>query len=370
MYKIAIPSYRRPETLKRKTLNLLQNHKIKPNKIFIFVSDNEQKDLYQNELPNNSYNKLIVGEKGIKNIRNFMSNYFNEGERIFYIDDDISHVYINKNNVSLDNEGNIGEKYSRSDNKLFPLENLDSFIRNAFKLAKKMKIDNWGIYPVENPYFTKPTTNNLNDYISTKLNYIMGGFTGVINNRNCEVRTIDDKEDYERSIKYYLKDGGVLRFNNVCCRTNCYKEPGGMQIDRTKDKITKAAKYLTRKYPQLCKLNTKKKSGFTEVRLRDNRNMPTSNTYNSNGNNNILTSYNNKLVTYNNSRKANSNNGRNRGNNNNKTRKILSNIRNKELEKSGVKSSKNNINLDNNNLEEIDINKTNIKKCNKFKKKI
>ena len=136
--------------------------------------------------------------------------------------------------------------------------------------------------------------------------------------------------------KYYLKDGGVLRFNNVCCRTNCYKEPGGMQIERTKDKITKAAKYLTRKYPQLCKLNTKKKSGFTEVRLKDNRNMPTNNnfsTYNNNGNNNILTSYNNKSIVSNNNMIANNNNGRNMGNNNNKTRKILSNIRNKELEK-------------------------------------
>ena len=145
-----------------------------------------------------------------------------------------------------------------------------------------MKINNWGIYPVENPYFTKPTTNNLNDFVSTKLNYIMGGFTGVFNNKKCEVRTINDKEDYERSIKYYLKDGGILRFNNICCRTNCYTEPGGMQIERTKDKIDKAARYLTRKYPSLCKLNTKKKSGFTEVRLKDNRNI-----YNRNSKNNI-----------------------------------------------------------------------------------
>ena len=58
--------------------------------------------------------------------------------------------------------------------------------------------------------------------------------TGVVNNRKAELRTIDDKEDYERSIKYYLKDGGVLRFNNVTCRTNCRKEPGGMQVERTK----------------------------------------------------------------------------------------------------------------------------------------
>ena len=41
----------------------------------------------------------------------------------------------------------------------------------------------------------------------------------------CEIRTVDDKEDYE-SIKYYLKDNGIIRLNNICCRTNCYKEKG------------------------------------------------------------------------------------------------------------------------------------------------
>ena len=46
-------------------------------------------------------------------------------------------------------------------------------------------MDNWGIYPVENPYFMKPTSKVEDDYVSTKLNYIMGGLTGVINNRHA-----------------------------------------------------------------------------------------------------------------------------------------------------------------------------------------
>ena len=117
----------------------------------------------------------------------------------------------------------------------------------------------------------KPTTDNINDYTTTKLTYIMGGFTGIVNNKKAEVRSIDDKEDYERSIKYYLKDGGVLRFNNVCVRTRCYTEPGGMQINRTKDRIYESALYLAKKYPMLCRMNMKKKSGFAEVRLRDKR---------------------------------------------------------------------------------------------------
>jgi hypothetical protein len=66
-----------------------------------------------------------------------------------------------------------------------------------------------------------------------------------------------------------LKDDGVLRFNNVTCRTRCYKEPGGMQVERTKKRIHDSAVYLTKQYPGLCSLNTGKKSGYTEVRLRD-----------------------------------------------------------------------------------------------------
>lgn len=44
-----------------------------------------------------------------------------------------------------------------------------------------------------------------------------------------------------------------------------------MQVERTKKRIHDSAVYLTKKYPNLCTLNTGKKSGFTEVRLKDKR---------------------------------------------------------------------------------------------------
>ena len=269
-YVVAIPSYRRPQTLKNKSLRVLQEHKIDPNRIHIFVADKEQEKVYQDELPKGSYKKIIVGVPGIKNIRNFMPNYFKEGQKIFYMDDDIGQIFENFNNNHVPKRLDKNT-YDKKQNKLVKLKNLHKFIENAFALAKKKKMDNWGVYPVENPYFMKPTTRNSEDYTSTYLSYIIGFMTGVINNRKAEIRTIDDKEDYERSIKYYLKDGGVLRFNNVTCRTNCYKEPGGMQVERTKKRIHDSAVYLTKKYPNLCTLNTGKKSGFTEVRLRDKR---------------------------------------------------------------------------------------------------
>ena len=257
-YKIAIPSYKRVKTLQNKTLNLLNKNNINSKKIYIFVADENEKKIYSENL-GKKY-KIIVGKKGIKNIRNFMANFFPENEKIFYIDDDISYIYQVYNNIDINNR-----KY----NKLEEYNNLNEFIIHAFKLCQKKKINNWGIYPIENPYFLKLNINK--NHISYKLNYIMGGFTGVINKKKCELRTVNDKEDYERSIKYYLNDNGIIRFNNICCRTNCYTEPGGMQIERTKKKIHNSALKIFNKYPYLCSLNTKKKSGFTELRLRDKR---------------------------------------------------------------------------------------------------
>ena len=261
-YVIAIPSYKRALTLRDKTLKVLMDYKMNPKKIDIFVADAEQKKVYEETLPKGSYSKIIVGKPGIKNIRNFMPNYYPQGKHIFYMDDDISHIYECTNNEDQENK-----KY----NKLHKLPCLKSFINQAFKMSEKTGMDNWGVYPVENPYFMKPTCKVVDHYMSKKLCYIIGFMTGVINDKKAEIRTIDDKEDYERSIKYYLKDTGVLRFNNVTCRTRCYKEPGGMQVERTKQRIHDSAVYLTKQYPELCTLNMTKKSGYTEVRLRDRR---------------------------------------------------------------------------------------------------
>ena len=264
-YKIAIPSYKRTETLQNKTLKLLKKYNFSPKDIIIFVANKDEKIKYHNSINKNVKNQknlytIIVGKEGIKNIRNFMSKYFQENEKIFYIDDDISYIYEVKNKIDND----------RKNNKLIEVKSLKNIINEAFNLCSKFNITNWGIYPVENPYFLKVKTKN-NNHVSTDLKYIMGGFTGVINNHKCEVRSVDDKEDFERSIKYYLKDNGIIRLNNICCRTNCYKEKGGMQVERTKEKIHNSALKIFNKYPKLCTLNLKKKSGLTELRLKDKR---------------------------------------------------------------------------------------------------
>ena len=262
-YVVAIPSYKRNETLKKKTMRVLGEYKINPKKIFIFVADQDQKKLYENTLEPKTYNKIVVGKPGIQHIRNFMPKYFPEKKPIVYMDDDISKISTcNNNNIS--NDGT----YDKKNNKLERLSNLDRFIKNSFKYGKKQKMDNWGVYPTDNPYFMKPTLKN-NKHVSKDLKFLIGFLTGVINNRKSEIRSIGDKEDYERTIKYYLKDNGVLRYNNVSCNTNCYKEPGGIQATRKKEDSARNANYLVKTYPDLVKINNNRNSGFVEIRLRD-----------------------------------------------------------------------------------------------------
>ena len=62
-----------------------------------------------------------------------------------------------------------------------------------------------------------------------KLNYCIGAFYGIINRKEMKLNLSlnGDKEDVERTIQYYLKDGIVLRFNRVGFKTKYFANDGG-----------------------------------------------------------------------------------------------------------------------------------------------
>ena len=240
-YLIAIPSYKRENLLLNTTLNLLKKYNISSSKIYIFVANKEEYIRYNNLLPNNSYHKLIIGTIGMGAIRNFIINYFSENQKILFIDDDI------RNLISFKNK-----KESQD------LLDLNSFIENAFNEISKLNIKLFGIYPTDNPYFM------LKNEKTYDLCYIIGCFYGIINDKSILV-SLDDKEDYERSILFYLKYNQNLRYNWIAPITRYYKQKGGMQEKRTVENVHLSAKYLADKYPNLCKLKFKKKSKYTEL---------------------------------------------------------------------------------------------------------
>lgn len=243
---IAIPSYRRAQTLRDKTLAYLSSCGVGPERISIFVADESERDIYRAVLGN--YYHLVVAQPGMRAVRNFIQNYYQEGQLVFNLDDDL-----------------IGLFERVSDKEVRPLTALSDIIDQGFNLCQRLRLRLFGINAVLNPFFMKPE-------VSVNLKYIVGCAWGCINSHDPRLAvTLDDKEDFERTIKFYMLDGGVVRLNWIAPKTRYYKEPGGMQVERTEQRVDQSARYLAKTYPLFCSLNDKKKSGHLELRLRDKR---------------------------------------------------------------------------------------------------
>ena len=181
-YIIAIPSYKRSNIINFKTLMTLKNHNIKRSKIYIFVANDVEYSDYIKNVDKSLYNKIIIGEKGLKNQRNFIVDYFKEGINLVQMDDDIDDI------VELIPNDN------RRMNKLISIKDLNRFFVDAFRMIKKKNIFIWGIYPVSNPYF-------MTDTITNDLRFIVGPMWGIVNRHNNELKlTIDEKENVERNV--------------------------------------------------------------------------------------------------------------------------------------------------------------------------
>ena len=100
---------------------------------------------------------------------------------------------------------------------------------------------------------------------------MIGSFWGmVVTHDRFTYVTMDDKEDYERSVRAYLKYGNVVRLDFVGMKSNYYKEPGGMQITRTERRIAESGIRLQRMFPNQVRKNNRRKEHY-EVELVEMR---------------------------------------------------------------------------------------------------
>lgn len=251
-YKIAIPSYKRPETIKSKTLKLLNEYNIDKNKITIFVADKKEEILYKKSL-GDEYN-IVVGVHTLNGQRCYITNYYKEGTYLMQFDDDLEEVLVKVNDKKLD--------------KLPDLEN--DFIIKGFEECEKNNAFLFGYYGAANPYF-------MQHRIYTKLSYVIGAAFGKIIQHDPFLCTeTNHGEDYERSIRQYVKNKNLVRFDYITFKSKYYKEDGGLQEIRTEKYIHDSIKWIQDKFPDYCTMYTRKSTGHAELRLKDkikNRNQ-------------------------------------------------------------------------------------------------
>jgi hypothetical protein len=272
-YVICIPSYKRANFCNEKTLATLHKHKIDIKKIYVYVANKEDYDIYKETLNPELYNKLLIGKKGLVPQRQFIMEQWPKNKNIVFFDDDVESI-----DLSLSPK--------------FKNHNLDYFIKEAFNECEKNHSYIWGVYPVFNPFFRKPKAE-----ISTELKYIVGAFYGIINRPKLKTlnltltRENGQKEDVERTIKYFIEDGIVVRFNKIGFTTKYYGKEGGLgRFEERIKPMKEACKRLEDKYPEygttkvrgngmsefvLKKIPTRNKEGIIKTKTRKNKKINT-----------------------------------------------------------------------------------------------
>lgn len=246
-YKIAIPSYHRSDIIQEKSLKYLNECKIPPENIDIFVANKEEYETYKKSIPKKLYGDLILGVEGLFNQRNFITEYYPQNQPLICMDDDIIELKQLK-------KGKL-EKIGKD---------LDKIIKYGFYLMKKYDTTLCGIYAVDNSFFMGNT-------LSVGLYFCVGLFHWRFNDKSIDQKlTITNKDDYERTIKTYIKKGKVIRFDNITATTNYYTEKGGLQDsdERSAEMIEKSGKYLIKKYPDFCEENNGRKNEYFEIKFK------------------------------------------------------------------------------------------------------
>ena len=260
-YRIAIPSYNRPEIIKTKTLALLESYNIPFENIDLFLENDEQYEKYLNTLNEDKYqsiNAIITYTKGIGLKRNYIRWHYYTNTNytyVFCIDDDIDEVC---------------EKVD--DKKIKKVDDLDSLICNCFFATEVRHLNIWGVNAFHNPFFMKDT-------ITTNLKYICGAFFGIIIDRKSSAgrkakkiiqTTYNHFEDFDFSVQHFKRDGGVVRFNKLCIKTKYFGEGGINEsyggLDKRKKDMEVAGQKFIQQYSQYAKL-IKKDYGY-DIRLR------------------------------------------------------------------------------------------------------
>ena len=238
-YRIAIPSYMRESILKENTLKYINDVGINHDNIDIFVANKSEEERYKECIPKDMYNEIIVGKLGIGKQRTFMRKYYDVGEKIIMLDDDLTTF-----------------KYLNRDNKLSDLKDFDKLIKLSYKTMKKYKTGLMGIYQMDNAFYMTHSINK-------GLYFIIGYCNFTINSHDLPTLS-EVSEDYELSIKSYLKYGSVLKWNNITA-TNYSRKSSKVKSVVSTEKNFRTKEKLLKRYPKYIRQNKKRKYNTFEI---------------------------------------------------------------------------------------------------------
>jgi hypothetical protein len=229
---LAIPTYRRSQSIVVQTLAFLKSEQYPSHLITLFVANEEEKEAYLRDVPENLYHTIVVGVKGLAAQRNFISGWYEEGQILVQMDDDVSNV------------------------KTLGLSFLE-LVRRGVDVLELCGVGLWGVLPNDDG-------RRLKDSTTLHLTHILGSFFICRNHREFSL-SISQKEDYLRSIWYFKKYGKVARYRGAGIKTSYNSGSGGLIQPGRQVEMQKEVEWMSKTYPTFCTAIVKK--GMPDLRL-------------------------------------------------------------------------------------------------------
>jgi hypothetical protein len=245
----AVPSYRRPEGCATRTVTRLAQLGVALTAIEVWLSDPDETAAYQHHLP--AEVRVRPGAPTLRGNRAAIMRGHPNTDVVF-CDDDLDDV------VLLDAESGKARPARPGA--------FAAAVAEGFALARAHGLRLWGVAPVPNHYFMKsePTVGR---------SFCIGSLYGlrVPAEPSPYVTNHDEKEDYERSLRAWERDGAVVRLNHVAPKTTYYRGGGGMVDGRTVEAQEDAVRFIERRWPGAVRRNTRRKSEYPEIVINPQR---------------------------------------------------------------------------------------------------
>ena len=238
-YQVAIPTFRRPEGLARMTLRTLHDGGVRlASQVTVWLSDPGEQADYERAIEAEGLPIPVFrpGQPGLVPNRVAIHRAYPEGTFLVQMDDDVRKLVAKAGDKTADVAA--------------------SAVIGAMQTAvERTRLGLVGIYPVPNGFFMRHE-------ITTDLRLVVGSMWACRNTHDPSLIDLefgDDKEDHERTIRWYEAEGGVARLSNVAPVTRFYKEPGGLQETRTAERVQQAVDAMCARWPHFVRPKASRK---------------------------------------------------------------------------------------------------------------
>jgi hypothetical protein len=94
-------------------------------------------------------------------------------------------------------------------------------------------------------------------------------FGVIVEHDDYLARVTNHGEDYEYSLRQYVKNGVLARLDKYTVKSRYYKEEGGLQDVRTKEYVHSSIQIIADLFPELCTMYIRESTGHAELKLHD-----------------------------------------------------------------------------------------------------